>query len=324
MRRLLCAALLALPLPSMAGVGAVVSDHILPAHAGFAAATEELVTASAACQRPQMQAGYHAAFDAWMGVSHIQFGPIEAEGLSLAIAFWPDPKNQTEKALGRLIAAEDPAVNDPAEFAEVSVAAQGLMALESLLYGARDETPYTCALAQAIARHLAQSAARLEAAWRERHAALLMHPGPENDIYTSQTEVQRVLYTALSTGLEFLHDQRLGRPLGTYERPRPTRAEARRSARSLRNITLNLQALQAFATALAGQQDMPKSRAAFAEAIARAESLDDPALHGVADPAARLRAEVLQQGVAAVQRAVAEEIGAGLGVRAGFNALDGD
>lgn len=323
MKHLVCAALLCLPSSLAAGVTEVVSDHILPAYSAFAQASDALVTATAGCDQTEMRAGYHAAFDAWMGVSHIQFGPIEAQGLSLAIAFWPDPKNQTEKALARLIAAEDPAVEDPDQFAEVSVAAQGLMALESLLYTEREEMAYTCALTQAVARQLAQNAARLQAAWVGEHADLLTNPSPENDAYQSQAEAQRALYTSLSTGLEFLHDQRLGRPLGTFDRPRPKRAEARRSERSLRNVLLSLRALDALTVALAAEES-PKTQAAFAEALARAEALDDPALQGVADPAERFRIEVLQQGVGAIQRAVAEEIGAGLGVRAGFNALDGD
>ncbi|GFE50398.1 signal peptidase [Roseobacter cerasinus] len=323
MKYVLVAACLYAPTSLVADVNAVVTDHILPAHAAFDEAGAALVTATAACDRPEMQAAYHAAFDAWMGASHIQFGPIEAQGLSLAIAFWPDPKNQTEKSLARLIAAEDPAVGDPLQFAEVSVAAQGLMALESLLFTEREESPYFCALAQAIAMHLAQSAASLNASWRGDHAQVLMRAGPQNAIYQSQAEAQRVIYTALSTGLEFLHDQRLGRPLGTFERPRPRRAEARRSERSQRNIVLSLHALEALATALA-DADIPETRAAFAEAIARADALDDPSLQGVADPARRFRIEVLQQAVGTVQRAVDEEIGAALGVRAGFNSLDGD
>lgn len=322
MKHLLALALVALPTGLSAGVSTVVSEHILPAHARFAVATQELVSATEACEPAEMRAGYQTAFDAWMGVSHIQFGPIEAEGLSLAIAFWPDPKNQTEKALARLIAAEDPAVGDPAQFAEVSVAAQGFMALESLLYTEREDSAYICALIRAVAGQLARNAARIDALWRGAHAEALRRPGAEGT-YRSQAEAQRVLYTALSTGLEFLHDQRLGRPLGTFDRPRPKRAEARRSGRSLRNVTLSLRALRDLAVALAGP-DLPKSQAAFADALARAEALEDPALQGVADPAQRFRVEVVQQGVAAIRRAVAEEIGAALGVRAGFNALDGD
>ncbi|MEO0914451.1 MAG: imelysin family protein, partial [Pseudomonadota bacterium] len=124
-------------------------------------------------------------------------------------------------------------------------------------------------------------------------------------------------------GLEFLHDQRLGRPLGSFERPKPRQAEARRSGRSLRNITLALTSLREMTEALAGE-NAPGTLAAFDKAIAHAEALDDPALQGVADPAKRLKVEVLQRMVRDIQVEVIEEIGRGLGVTAGFNALDGD
>ena len=104
-----------------------------------------------------------------------------------------------------------------------------------------------------------------------------------------------------------MHDQRLGRPLGTFDRPRPTRAEARRSGRSLTHIVLSLDALEALAVTLAG--DVPDTQAAFAAARARAVALEDPTLAGVADPAKRFKVEVLQQAVRAIQVAVIDEIG---------------
>ena len=39
-----------------------------------------------------------AAFDAWMGVQHLRFGPSEVDGRSLSIAFWPDPKGSGARA----------------------------------------------------------------------------------------------------------------------------------------------------------------------------------------------------------------------------------
>ncbi|MCY4179353.1 MAG: imelysin peptidase, partial [Litoreibacter sp.] len=118
-------------------------------------------------------------------------------------------------------------------------------------------------------------------------------------------------------------DQRLGRPLGTFERPRPRRAEARRSERSLRHIELSLAALEELATTFySGDLNLTKS--AFADARARAAALDDPALAGVADPSKRIRIEALQRTVRDIQNAVNTEIGKPLGITAGFNALDGD
>ncbi|MEM7667488.1 MAG: imelysin family protein, partial [Pseudomonadota bacterium] len=264
---------------------------------------------------------FHDAYDAWIGISHIQFGPIEDQGLSLAMSFWPDPKDSTGKAIARLTTAQDPIVNTQEEFSEVSVAAQGFTALERLLYDPQPDAAYACRLTQAIATGLARKAETLANGWGD-HAALMRAAGTNNR-YQTEDEAKRALYTALSTGLEFLHDQRLARPLGTFDRPRPRRAEARRSDRSLRHIKLSLAALEDLATKM-HEGDLTETRAAFAEARMRADALDDPSLAGVADPSKRFQVEVLQRAVNDIRNAVNTEIGKPLGITVGFNALDGD
>ncbi|MEM8788886.1 MAG: imelysin family protein [Pseudomonadota bacterium] len=308
--------------PALADVETALSDHVLPGHERLAQATEALAeTAAADCAPAAVRPAFHDAYDAWVAISHVQFGPIEETGLSLAMGFWPDPKDSTGKALARLTADQDAIVDDRAAFGEVSAAAQGFTALERLLYDDQPEADYACRLVRAVATGLADKSQALAEAWPD-HAALMRAAG-DNDRYQSELEAQRALFTALSTGLEFLHDQRLGRPLGTFDRPRPRRAEARRSGRSQRHIQITLDALEDLAFALA-DGDLPETRAAFADARTRAAELDDPALEGVAEPARRLRVETLQRAVRDVQVAVIDEIGAPLGVTAGFNALDGD
>ena len=106
-------------------------------------------------------------------------------------------------------------------------------------------------------------------------AGLLRSAGaPGNDVFLKPEEASQALYTALMSGLEFNRDQRLGRVMGSFERPRPNRAEARRSERSLRNVVLSLEALRDMARALA-DGPMEDSEAAFAQALERAEALDD-------------------------------------------------
>lgn len=321
MKSLLMAVLFATP--TYAGIDEVIDDHILTGYAAFAEATGQLSEVAGDCNMTTLKPAYHAAFDAWINISHLQFGPIEDEGLTLAIAFWPDPKNNTGKSLDRLLSAQDKAVETPAAFVEVSVAAQGLFALEYMLYDESADDPYACALTLAITRQLAAHAHDLNELWLTDHAAILRSPGPQNPRYSSEQEALRVVYTALTTGLEFLHHQRLGRPLGTFDRPRPKRAEARRSDRSQRNISHSLAALEQLSM-LMTDGTAPDTQAAFEVAIALAEELDDPALAGVSDPSLRFRIEVLQQKVAFIQQAVAVEIGENLGIRAGFNSLDGD
>jgi len=311
-------------LPAFADVQRAIDMHILPGHATLSTRTAELANAAQTdCSPDAMRPAFHAAYDAWISISHIQFGPIEDQALTLHMSYWPDPKDSTGKALARLIAAADPIVDQPEAFGDVSAAAQGFTALERLLYDTQSDAAYACRLTRAIATDLARKSAAITVDW-PTFAVLMRSAGADgNTRFQNEDEARRALYTALSTGLEFLHDQRLGRPLGTVERPRPLRAEARRSNRSLRHVQLQLAALETLATAMT-DGDLSATKATFAAARARAEALDDPALQGVVAPSGRFRVELIQQAVRAVQIAVIDEIGTPLGITAGFNSLDGD
>lgn len=326
--RHLAAALILAASPAFAGVEEAIDDHILPATAAFEAATEDLArTAQADCRAETLRSAYQDAFDAWMGISHLRLGPLEEGGRALAIGFWPDTRGMVQRTVAGLLADADPVVESPEAFAEVSVAGRGLFALERLLYddavsgyGADD---YACALATAIARDLHRMAEDIDTEWREDFAATLRTAGkPGNDTFLTDKEAAQALYTALTTGLEFTKDQRLGRPMGTFDRPRPERAEARRAGRSLHNVELSLEALRDLARALA-TGPTPDTEAAFAAALELAAELD-PVLADVAQVQGRFEAEILQQRIEAIQHAVANEIGVTLGVSAGFNATDGD
>ncbi|WP_299968866.1 imelysin family protein [uncultured Roseobacter sp.] len=313
-----------LALPALADVETVLEDHILPGHQRLVEETATLAeTARADCTAETLRPAFHEAYDAWISVSHIQFGPIEDRALTIAMTFWPDPKDSTGKALTRLVAAADPIVDQPEAFRDVSAAAQGFTALERLLYDPQPDADYGCRLTRAITTELARKSTILAEDWPDFAAQMRTAGQPNNTRFQSDREVQRALYTALSTGLEFLHDQRLGRPLGTFDRPRPRRAEARRSERSLRHVALSLAALEELALMMSDAA-LPDTRNTFTIARSRAADLDDPSLQGVADPGGRFRVELIQQAVRDVQVAVIREIGTPLGITAGFNSLDGD
>ncbi len=351
MRRLLAAAaLLWLAGPVAAADHAAIAkralaEHILPGYERLAGATAALADAagtacagsgaagSGAADADAIEAAYQAAFDAWMGVSHIGFGPAEEDGTAFGIAFWPDTRGMTPKALGALIASENPAVRDPAAFREVSVAARGLFALDALLNDP-DAPPleagsYRCALVAAIAVDMAATAETLLARWRDPYGPLLTTAGaPENPLYLSPQESTRALYSALTTGLQADIDLRIGRPLGTFDRPQPRRAEAWRSGRALRNVELSLAALEdlfdaAFAPELAPQA-VATVDLAFDEAEAAAARIGMDIPEAVAAPQTRLRVENLRTQLEFLREAIAANVGPALGVTAGFNAMDGD
>lgn len=311
---------------------AIVDDHILPRYAALVVETMALAeVADSSCQPgdPALQAAFHDAFDAWIAVSHITFGPAETDGRYFALSFWPDTRSMTGRSLSTLIADADPIVSTAEDYATVSVAARGFYALEFLLFdpevSTAGEDAYRCALVQAITADIAATAAQIEADWTGTFAALMRGAG-SNDRFQSPDEALRVLFGSLTTGLEFTADLRLGRPLGTFDAPRAARAEARRSGRSLRHVELSLQSLADLADRLATGD--PGLRQALADrfdiALDNAARLDDPIFAGVDDPQGRLRVEALQQRVQEVRDLVSNELGPKLGVAAGFNSLDGD
>ncbi|OED47069.1 imelysin family protein [Leisingera sp. S232] len=318
--------------PAMASdLSSEITDQlILPAFEELTADAAELATAAKADCSPQsgsLRAAYGNAFDAWIAASHYRFGPTETDNRAFALAFWPDSRSKTPKALGNLIRSEDAGISDPVKFASHSIAARGFYALEYLLYDPDLSTAgspdYRCALTRAISADIAATSQAIAADWTERFAAEMRAPTRR---YRSEEEITQELLKALTTGLQVLDDMRLGRPLGTFDKPRPNRAEARRSGRSLRHLLLSLNAMEPLALALAQQDaglraDLSQS---FEKARTRAETLDDPVFAGVADPGARIRIEALRQEVKDLRAIVSKRLSPSLGVAAGFNSLDGD
>lgn len=306
---------------------AIVETHVLPRYTTLAAETSDLAAAAQShcnADGQQLIEAYHSAFDAWVGVSHLRFGPSETEDRAFALAFWPDPRGSTPKTLAGMMAAQDAVVEDPDAFATVSIAARGFYALEFLLFDPQfveaGDGDYYCALVRAVTLDISRNTAAILDGWENGYAALVADAG--NDTFRTQTEAAQQLFTALSTGLEFTSTSRLGRPLGTFDRPRPKRAEVRRSGRSLRHVIVSLEATRELADLISAQDNAVA--AAFDAALQRAEALDDPVFAGVAEPQGRLRVEALQQSVDAIRRTLSEDVGPKLGIAAGFNAMDGD
>ncbi|MGJ8544938.1 MAG: imelysin family protein [Sulfitobacter sp.] len=310
----------------------VVENHILPRFTALAQTTAALADASqtgCAQMSAPLETAYHSAFDAWVSASHLRFGPTETDERAFALAFWPDTRGFTPKTLAQLIETKDNAVQNPDEFAHVSIAARGFYALEFMLY---DETlanagdaAYRCALINAITADMEKTAAAILADWQGPFAQTLQNPARDAH-YRSDLDVQQEFFKSLSTGLQFTADTRLARPLGTFDRPRPARAEARRSDRSARHVSLSLSALHDLAITLAAQDETLTAEItqAFEKAQDQLAAFDDPSFASVADPQRRLKLEVVQQSITAIRALVVEKLGPKLGVTAGFNALDGD
>jgi hypothetical protein len=316
----LIATVVSLALPAAADTAAVVKDHARPAYAAFAAAAADLAALDS-CAPDRLTPAFHAAYDAWLSVAHLTFGPAETEGRALAILFWPDPKGLGWKAQEPLLTG-DPAALTPEVLAQHSVAARGFAGLERLIFPGQALPADPCPLILATADDLARMADGLARDWGPFGDLMLTAGQPGNPRFLTPDEATQALFTQLVTGLDQIADRRIGRPLGTFDTPRPDLAEARASARSLRNIRLSLAALRDLARHLA--PDSARTLAALDRAIGQASALDDPTLAGIADPQGWLKLQILQQSVRAARDTAITEIGPALGVTVGFNSADGD
>ncbi len=309
-----------------------VRDHILPGYAALADTGKALAKAAhddCAPDSPALRAAYRDAFDAWISVSHLRFGPSEVGDRAFALAFWPDTRGLTPRSLQGLIADSDPVAESVAAYSDVSIAARGYYALEFLLYDADiqalGDAAYRCQMVRAMAADIAALDRDILVDWQDAYGEAMQNPGATSPYRTPEEAVQE-LFKALTYGLQFTAETRLGRPLGTFDAPHPKRAEAWRSGRPLRNVALSLEALADLATILAQHDPSLAQRLqdAFRVAMTDAAALDDPLLAGVADPQKRLRVESLQQSIGYIREIVRDDLGPRLGVAPGFNALDGD
>lgn len=308
-----------------ADVAEVARDVLGPAYARFADAADALDAAARAdCSVAALQGPYQAAWDAWAAVDYFQLGPVEQDGRALAVSFWPDKKSSGQRAQQGLIDADAAVIDDPAGFATISVAARGLAGMERLLYqpGVTGDPAVLCRLRRATATDLARTAGAIDADWPAFANGLTSAGAPDNTRYLTPDEARQALYTQLVSGLDYLAQTRLGRPIGTADKPRPEAAEARAAGRSLRNVALSLTGMRDLAMAL--HPPATEARAAFDHAIALAENLDDPVFDGVASPEGRQRALELERAVLSAKLAVETDIGAPLGLSVGFNSKDGD
>ena len=225
-------------------------------------------------------------------------------------------------------------VDDPAAFAGMSVAARGFFALDWLLFdpaaGAIEAGSYRCRLLVAIARDAAATSATLLAA-----VARSLGGDPDQRRGGGESGLLRAgrgepgALRGADRGAAVRHRRAAGAADGDASsgRSRGGRRPGGRGARS-RNVNASLVALKEYARAVFGpalpESEMDSVIASFDGALAAVTRVAGPIDVEVATPQGRVHVEALQSSIRSVQTQVAEHVGPGLGVSAGFNSMDGD
>ena len=326
---------------------AVVDRAIIPAYRALAQAAdaqEKAWTAFAANRTAgdvqSLRAAYNTVSDAWARAQLVKTGPLSLFLRYERFAYWPEARNVTQRMLDALIASNDPKELAPEMLVRDSVAAQGLTALERLLYDGDISVQLLKAsgrpgewrtqIGQGIARNLSSIAKDVVAEWTAAdgvRAAIAANKGWRM-IFADTQEAASLLLTELVSAFRLMHDVKLLPVMGASpDVARPRVAEAWRSGRSQRNLKLNLESAQAMTKIWA--ETVPathrtKLDALYATALKAMDAVPADLGEAAADPKRRPLVESARGTIKAVQVEIAATLPADLGITLGFNSLDGD
>lgn len=320
---------------------------------GYAALADEAASLNAKvgalCRAPSASSldaskkTFVATVAAWSRIEILRFGPITADRRYERVFYWPDPKGLGQRQVEDALAKHDETVTRPDALAGKSVALQGLPALEYLLYGEGADTlaaaqgtdAFRCAFASAVAANIEGIAKSLVEDWREGSPdeKSFLTPGHDDPSYRAPKEVTLDLFKSLTSGIELVRDQKLGKPLGaTPEEARPRLAAFWRSGLSFANAAGNLEGVRAvfekgnFAQVVADDSAGVEKSVVFDldHAIEVLSGIAKPMAEVVKDEALREKIEALRVSLKSAGQTAADAISRGAGLTFGFNAMDGD
>ena len=240
-----------------------------------------------------------------------------------------------------MLTKEDNSVLPPGALAEKRVALGDLQALEYVLFNdanaAAEAGDFAWQYALAIARNQKGHAAEVLRMWTgdNNYRTQVLNSADGTDVFFDEKEAASRFLNDMAGAIDVVRLQKLDRPMGlTITGARPQRTENWRSARSMRNIQLNLESVKQFMTIDGGFRDLlvsigkePTAKATEAlitGILSDIADFEQPLSALVEDPDARRDLESLLSKLRSLQSLVREQIARDLGLVPGFNATDGD
>ncbi len=314
---------------------AIAEEVMIPAYARLAEATQahaedwRKACAGEGVGRDTLKTSYHTVADAWAESFHWNFGPVTLLLRRDRFYHWPERRNAVLKSLNKLFADETPEKLELQNFAHISVAAQGLPAMERMLFEHTDtlDKSWNCKVAQTIAANMEEMAGGIVKEWRD-DVLPVMKRGEEHPIYFSgPKETLNKTFTDLLTGYAIIKDQKILPVMGSSaQKAKPALVEARRSNRFARNLKHNLQTL--FATDAIMARYLPEAEArdlAQKREAVMAQALVLPDFgEAVYDQQGRAQYKAFVDALSSLRTDMFSAYTKHLGVVVGFNSLDGD
>lgn len=329
-----------------------VDDFIRPGYRDLLEGTETLAEAAhMLCEKPSdetlgdVQMSFDEVVQQWSTIEIVRVGPVIEGNRFERFLFFPDRKSTGLKQVQRILATSDETATSVESLKGKSVAAQGLGALEYVLYGTgaevlpTEKNGFRCRYGAAIADNLKAVAGELHAEWEKPDGiqAAWEKPGPANPIYRDGKEAATELLGILVHGVESIRDQRL-RPLyagivkGQPDKGHPKMAIYWRSGNTMPALSANFTALQTLFNTADMKALLPDGNADVVSAVnyllqAIVDDLDEidlPVEEAIADDEQRGRLNRILQNTNDVLQRLNLDFGAAIGLSSGFSFADGD
>ncbi len=329
-----------------------VDDFIRPGYRDLLEGTETLAEAAhTLCEKPSgetlgdVQMSFDEVVQQWSTIEIVRVGPVIEGNRFERFLFFPDRKSTGLKQVQRILATNDETATTAESLKGKSVAAQGLGALEYVLYGTgaevlpTEKNGFRCRYGAAIADNLKAVAGELHAEWEKPDGiqSAWKNPGPDNPVYRDGKEAATELLGILVHGVESIRDQRL-RPFyagiikGEPDKGHPKMAIYWRSGNTMPALSANFSALQALFNASGMDALLPDGNRDMISAInyllqANVDDLDEidlPLEEAIANDEQRGRLNRILQNTNNVLQRLNLDFGAAIGLSSGFSFADGD
>lgn len=315
-----------------------VDDYAGPVSAAFSQQAKRLsAEARAGCRDGQaapdaLRIAFRDLAAAWGRFAAARFGPLATDARLERLAFWPDERGVIRRQTLQLAAAVPAGDAEAIDWlGKQSAAVQGLPAFDLLAFGGK--TPQNCRMALAVAGNIERLAGEAAAGFADRANLTLLSPGLNNPAYLNEREVVGDLFRSLLTQADVLRTIIIVPPLGQLpDEAKPSRLFLRYAPATKDYLLGAIEGLAQLLGAMALERALAAEAHAGLDTARRelrtaremAAALPaDPSL-AITEPEPRAKLTAAAQALENFNRVIALEIVPGLGLRMGFNALDGD
>jgi len=302
---------------------------------------------------PAPEALRHAFRDlagTWGRLWLARFGPLTDDSRYDKIAFWPDPRGVIRRQTAQLL-SQIPTDGDAVTWiANQSAAVQGLPAFDLVAFGedAGADWKSHCRMAAAIAGNVERMAAAIAAGFAEPGDLAVLTPKDDNPLFRTWQDAVATLFTVYTTQIEVLRATMIsdvvrqamisgakaaaGAPPAAGGDARPTRVFLRDAPATKAFLIGAVDGLGEFLAAMQlGPyiEDDPRGLSERAGRDLQAvrtqiDGLPDDLAATLVDPAMWNRLSGAARSLEGFGRVVGVGYMSALGLKAGFNALDGD